>query len=227
MNDNERAQLEAGIRMSEYAAQTPSQFPANSKAAQLRATLTTGVSELNAHATAQASHRSSAREATTNKDAARKVLLKDIKNISRAAAAMALDLPSIADKFRMPHGNNNQDLLITARAFAADAVPLKDDFIDNGLAADFLTRLEADITAFEQALATHNQRLEAQTASTAAFKAKLKQIIKVMKQLDTLLSIQLEGDVEKLTAWRTASRIRKTRKSASPSTPAPETPPAQ
>src|ERR1051325_9329954 len=121
MNDIERAQLEAGIRMSEYGVQTPSQFPANSKAAQLLATLTTGVSELNAHATAQASHRSSAREATTNKDAARKALFKDIKNISPAAAAMALDQPSIADKFRMPHGNNNQELLITARAFAADA----------------------------------------------------------------------------------------------------------
>lgn len=226
MNDNERAKLEAGIRMNEYGAQTPSQFPANSKAEQLLATLTTDIAELNAHAAAQASHRSSAREATTAKNAARKALIKDLKLISLTAESMALDLPGIADKFRMPHGNNNQELLVTARAFAIDGVPEKDEFITNGLKPDFLTRLGANTTAFEQSLAAYNQSLEAQAASTAAFKAKLKQTLKVMKQLDTLLRNQLADDVEKLTAWTTASHIRRTpRKSSPPSTPTPGTPP--
>lgn len=227
MNDNERAKLEAAIRMGEYGAQTPSHFPANSKAEQLLTALTTDVGELNAHAAAQASHRSSAREATTTKNAARKASLNDLKKIVLTAESMALDVPGIADKFRMPHGNNNQELLVTTRAAAMDAVPLKDEFITNGLQPDFLPHLGASIAAFEQALAAYNQSFEAQAASTAAFKARLKHVVKLMKQLDTLLRNQLADDVEKLTAWTTASRIRKTRKSSPPSTPPPDTPPVK
>ena len=47
----------------------------------------------------------------------------------------------------------DQDLLTTARMFAADAVALKQEFTKRGLSVNFLEALNEDSTAFEQALA--------------------------------------------------------------------------
>ena len=57
-------------------------------------------------------------------------------------------------KFHMPRSAGDQALLNSARAFAADAVAFQAQFVSVGLDADFITHLNADITAFEAAVTT-------------------------------------------------------------------------
>lgn len=225
MNDRERFQLESVLRSGDYGAQNASLFSANSKAAQYLATLNTGISDLNALATAQSVHRRDAQEGSTIKDEARTTLSKALTEINHTARTMALETPGVADKFKLPHNLTDQNLLTIARAFIVEATPLEARFIGEGLDATFLADLQAAITAFEQAIAAHGQAIAAQTASTAAFKSKLKSVLNTRKQLDTLLSNLLKDDLEKLTAWKTASRVHKPRKSSPPSTSTPGTPP--
>lgn len=228
MNDKQRLGIESAIRANDFGAQNPALFPANSKGEQLLTSLRAGVAELKALATAQSVHHSNAQEASTIKDDARTRLSKAISVIARTARTMALETPGVADKFRTPRGTNDQNLLTTTRAFIVAATPLDAEFISYGLKTTFLADLQANITAFEQAIAAHAQAIAAQTASTAAFKNKLESALKIKKQLDTLLSNTLKDDVERLTAWKTASRISRTpRKSPPPSTPPPAAPPAQ
>jgi len=65
---------------------------------------------------------------------------------------MANEVPSLEEKFRVPRNNNDQELLNAARAFLADATPLKTQFIAHEMPADFLDDLQADIDAMQAAI---------------------------------------------------------------------------
>jgi hypothetical protein len=66
-----------------------------------------------------------------------------------ASAAPAFTTPGLDSKFRLPRTGNDQALLNAARAFAADAAPLKAEFLKLEMPSDFLERLNQLITDFE------------------------------------------------------------------------------
>ena len=73
----------------------------------------------------------------------------DLIGITNAAHSLVLlGTAGLAGKFLMPHNNGDQALLNAARAFAADAAAFQAQLVSVGLAADFITHLNADITAF-------------------------------------------------------------------------------
>lgn len=87
---------------------------------------------------------------------AREELYADLLTISRTARVMALDSANFTDKFQLPRSNrNDRTILETARAFAFQLTTFVSDFTAYGLPANFLTDLNDDIAAFEQA--TGNQ----------------------------------------------------------------------
>ncbi|HJQ24613.1 MAG TPA: hypothetical protein VKA60_11910 [Blastocatellia bacterium] len=127
-------------------------FPAGGRAAQLFAEIQAAVEELTSHTAAQTASQSTARAATATKAGSRAALHRHLEVINRTARGMSVTQPGIGEKFRMPLGSGDQVLLASARAFLTNATPLKQQFIDNELPADFLTQLAADIDEFEQAL---------------------------------------------------------------------------
>jgi hypothetical protein len=224
MNDLERNQLAALVRVHDLGAQHPTLFPAGKLTGELMAIIDSVVEQLQAHTTTQATSTSAARQGSASKNSARSALRDDLEMINLAAHAMALDDPSLIARFRIPHGNDHE-LLIAARVFAAAARPMKNEFIRFGMPEDFLEDLDADITAFEQATAARNQGVENQAASVAAIDTVLARGMKALKQLDLILRIVLKDDVGMRTAWMTASHVERVpHRRKKPSAPAP--PPA-
>lgn len=74
-------------------------------------------------------------EATARKEFALAELREDLWAVNRTARALAVDESAIGALFRMPHGNNEQNLP-AARAFLTDAAPLKHQFIAFGSPID-------------------------------------------------------------------------------------------
>jgi hypothetical protein len=108
--------------------------------------------------------------------------------ISDTARSMAIDNIGLDDKFRMPRGNNDQNLLNTARMFVADAPEYENDFLEYGLPDNFITALNSDINAFEISVTGQNDAREEQAESTAAIDTAIENGTKTVKRLDVIVT---------------------------------------
>ena len=226
MDDSERRRYGTFRRVREYGTTRNAEFPAATLAGRLFSNLNAVIEELDTLSATQASEHSATLESSAGKASARDELRSDLEPISRAARVMALTMPGFEDKFRMPRSVSDQALLATARAFAADALPLKAEFIQRGLPDTFLEDLAADIETFEQAINRKIQRHEARVAATAAIDDAVERGINLVRELDAIMRNKYAGDPSSLAAWISASHTeRRPRRSGSNPNP-PTQPPA-
>src|SRR2546423_14418974 len=150
MNNRDIRVLEMLIRVHRFGVIHAAAFPANSRGAELFLLVSSIITEMEAHATEQDSGKRAAKERTALKRAVHKRLRKKLEAISRTARAMARTTPGLDDKFHMPRNSGEQEYLAAARSFAADAEPLKDEFVRRGLNADFIEDLDAGIEEFRE-----------------------------------------------------------------------------
>jgi hypothetical protein len=189
----------------------------------LFALVSAAIADFNKHSSAQFSSASAARRGTSIKDAARTALRDDLERISRTARAMAFTVAGLDERFRLPRYLNDQQLLETARAFAADAVAFKDTFIRYAMPADFLEDLAADIADFEAASQSQNTGIEKQVTATAEVNTAREQGMNAVSQLDAVVRNKYHNDAANLAAWERARHIERATRSKK-STPAPAPP---
>lgn len=215
------------IRVREYGGQFTAAFPAGSYGAGLFAQLGAVVEELRAHALDQSKGRSSVRESSASKSAGRDELSRRMDAISRTARVIAFTTPGLENKFRMPRGVGDQALLTLARAFAADAEPLKAEFIKRGLPADFVQDLVEAADAFDAAINQKVQHRGKQVAATAAIDEMIGRGLRIVRELNALVRNILAHDPAALAAWESASHVeRPTRKGRARSNDSNDAPPA-
>ena len=145
MNSFDMRRYEMLVRVREFGNTQADVFPPSTIAGQAFAEIAATIQGLNTHAADHLSGRGSAREGVTSKAVAREALREDLDAIIRTARAMSLDTPGVEDRFRPPRGVGDLSLLNTARAFARDAAPLKEQFINYSMPDDFIEDLDRDI----------------------------------------------------------------------------------
>jgi hypothetical protein len=224
MNDIERRRLEMFIRVREFGSTQATQFPLTSFAGEQLAIVSNAINQLEMHASAQVSGKSTVRESTTSKAAARDELMQDLEAISRTARAMAITMPGLDDKFRVPHNQSNQAVLAVARATAVDALPLKSEFIKRGMPTDFLEDLQADIDEMEQAITRKVQGKESHVTATAAIDAEIERGMNAVRELDPVMRNTFAANAATLAAWMSASRVERSPR-RNPHAATPPTPP--
>lgn len=222
MNDMERRRYNMLVRVRDFGAENAGDFPASSVGGANFAVVGTVIGELEQSGAAQMS--GAAQQSTTQKAAARAGLREDLQAINRTANALALDNAGLDDKFRMPRGDNDQTLLAAARTFLAEAAPHKKDFTDYGLPADFLTELQADIEAFEQAATDKSTATGARVEATAAIDAAIQTGMTAVKKLDAVVSNKYRDDAGKLAAWTSVSHVERAPRADLPSATPPVNP---
>jgi hypothetical protein len=148
--------------------------------------------------------------AVLGKVACRFHLHDDMIGIVNAAHLLALlGTAGIAGKFLMPRNNGDQALLNSARAFAADAVAFQAQFVSVGLAATFITQINADITMFEGTLTTKGAAMGIQTGATGGLEGAAHQAAVALHVLKTIVPNTYKNDPAKLAEWATASHVEK------------------
>jgi hypothetical protein len=215
------------VRVRDFGVQYAASFPAGSRGHELFTELSPIVEEIEQLGTAQQSNSRGAREGTTNRGEARTDLREAMEAISETARSMALDTPGLEDKFRLPRGKiNDVDLINTARAFASDALPLKDQFIRHEMPADFLDKLNAYIEAFEQAIDTQQRSQRSRVSATTGLDDAVERGVNKVRQLDAVVRNKFRDEVQSLTEWETARHTTRAPAAPAPSTqpPAPSTP---
>jgi hypothetical protein len=205
MNDNENRRNQTFLRVQGFGSAHGRDFAEASTGLQLFGTLNSIITEVEGHAAAEVSGTGTSRQGTATRNEARAALREDLENITRTARIMAQDIPGLDDKFRLPRGNNDSQLLSAGRAYAVDAVPLKAQFLANEMPADFLEDLAADIEAMEQSMAEQSVGEARRIASGAALDDAIDRGIQVVRKLDAIVKNKYANNPAVLAEWTSAS----------------------
>jgi hypothetical protein len=223
MTDSENRKLETFVRIVDFGTAHASDFAPASLAKQLFTTLTGIVAELDGHASQHVSSRGAARQGTTTRAEARDALRELMEAIRRTARVMALDVPGLDDKFRVPPVDNDQLLLTSARAFLTDATPLAAQFIAHELPTNFLQNLADAIAALETAMSEQSSGVGNAVAARAAIEETVDQGMDMKRKLDAIVKNKYANNPAVLAEWASASHIERAPKHKA-TAPQPTTP---
>ena len=125
----------------------------------------------------------------------------------------------------MPRSGSYEVLLSTARAFATHGAEHQQVFVDHGRPATFVADLTDLTDAFDEASQRKHSGLQTQAGGTAGTDFVARRAVRVMRELDGILTPLLEANPPVLAAWKTASHIERDPVSApdpeEPATPVP------
>lgn len=210
MNDLERNYYNAFVRVRDFGAENAADFPVNSAGGNGFAAVGAAVDEMEQSGATQAS--GAGGQMTAQKGVVIAEVREDLRAINRTARALAVDDHSIGELFRMPYGNNEQTLLAAARAFLTNATPVKAQFIEYGLPDDFLEDLQADITAFEQAVSGKSAATGEKISATATIGNAVDKGLNALRRLRAIVPNRYRDNPAKLAAWTSTSHVERTAK---------------
>jgi len=190
MNTRDTRRYEMLVRVREFGAAHADSFPSSTPGGQAFATVAAAVDQLSQHASVQFEGRTSIREATTTKAAARAALQEDLDAIARTARVLAADTRGLDDKFPPPR-RKDVDLLTTGRTFLREAAPLAPQFIAHYLPEDFLTDLESDLREFEAAINEGHAGRDMHATAAAEVEAGMESALEAVRHLDVLVPNRL------------------------------------
>jgi hypothetical protein len=220
MNTFAARRYEMLVRVREFGVTHSTRFPSSTFGGECFAAIGQAVTALGTHVTAQQSGRNTTRESSSSKAVAREALRDDLDAIVRTARAIAIDVPGLDIKFRMPRGNGDAGLLAAARTFRHDAAPLAREFTKYRMPEDFLQDLDHDITVFEEATRDQDLGKDTNAAARAAIEDALDTGLEACRRLDAVVANELRDDPATLAVWDRVRRI-EARGGRSRATPAP------
>jgi hypothetical protein len=222
MNDKEIRNYHRFGRVEGFGQGHAAAFAPGSLGAQTFAMVSAVIVEIDGLAAGEVSAHGDVHQGTDARAQARAALRDDLEAINRTARVMD-DVPGIKDKFRLPRGNNDRELINAARAFLADATPLKAQFIAHELPADFLEDLQADIDAMDSAMRHQATGVGDHVAASAALDDAFSRGNEAVRKLDPIVRNKFANDPAVLAAWTSASHVERAprRKASEPPTAQP------
>lgn len=140
-------------------------------------------------------------------------LEEELRDINSTATSIAEETenPSMMARFRMPHAESDSDLAASARAIAAAIreLSLNDEFEAHGHPEDTATDLEEMVAEFVGSEGDQGTALGNQAGATAVIPQVLRKGRSAMKTLNAIFRRVYKGNIEVLTAWKTASHIQR------------------
>ncbi len=226
MNDRQRRRHARGARMRDFSETVKSSFPADSKgaasAARIRE-LVDRAAELDASRALNARAR---REGAGGKSDASAALRTLLVQISRTARAIALEDPAFRDRFLPPKDSRNmQAVVTTARSVQVEAEPVKARFVEYGMAADFLTTLDALITDYESHAVRRNTGANQSAVDNAAIDSTLDELDAEVARYVAIVQNKFAADAAILAGLRAASRLERAPRRTNNAAPPPPTNP--
>jgi hypothetical protein len=134
----------------------------------------------------------------------------DLLAISTAAHSLVLlGTAGLDGLFHMPRHDGDQELLNTARAFAADAAPFQTQFVSLNLAATFIADLLQDIADFETAIKGKGKGKGKKAGATTGIAKTIHDAGIALHVLNTIVPNTCKNDPQKLAEWVVASHVEK------------------
>jgi hypothetical protein len=203
--------IKRGAAMLESAAQFEISHPLpvpNARAAMLFGEIREAAMEIRTMAANQQTHRSW----FLSGSAERRIVAESMRRLMRQIARVAkylkpAEYPTVREKLQVPRSNGYVPLQIRADLFLETIGPIKAAFLERGMPADFDVRLQGLMTQFAAATKRKSTGLSGQVGNTAGMRARLREAVRAVRELDVIMSLLLEDDPATYAAWRSASHI--------------------
>ena len=206
MNNGDARNYEMMVRVEHFGERHAVDFPATSLGGKAFAELAAVIREVEHQFAVQTTSSGSGRSGTVTRATARTALRETLSAINITGRAVAIDSPGLEEKFRMPH-SGDQALLTAARGFLEAAAPLKDQFIQHEMDANFLEDLTREIDALQAAVAGQHSDAETRVRATASLDALIDRGMKAVLRLDAIVRNKFRDDPATLSAWASARHV--------------------
>src|ERR1041385_3101234 len=223
MQTSHQRRREMFLRLKEFAA-THTDIDAVTAWPPLVIRINTICSDLDGHAAAEAAHDGAALQGTDIRGSARSALREAVERIVRTARGIAEKHPGFNAQFRMPLGNNDQDLIDAALGMVTAATPadVKALFISYGMPADFIEDLQEDIAEFQAAITDQSGKVGDRKSSGVMIDKTVDEGMSIKRQMDPIVRNFYHDRPDVLAEWETASHVErggKRRKAVTPEEP--------
>ena len=179
----------------------PQYFPQGSASAELIRQIEAASQKLAEELLSQRSR--SMKSATRERTKARQTLRNQILALTRTARVLQME------EFWMPRDNSDRAMIQFGKLFAANAVPLRQGFVDANMPPDFIEQMNGAAETLEKAVKESSFcRGTSRGVSTAVDRTR-KEANTAVKRLDALMRNLLQTDPAALDIWASASRIEK------------------
>ena len=219
MNDRERRRMEAFERVKQFSLDNGTDFPNGSIQKINMTKIITELGLLDIYETQQVSGGGDASQAYEVKDTARENMREQMQDISSTAKVMEYEIDGIADKFRMPYNQTDQNMNATAKSWVDEANPYETNFIAYGLQADFLTLLNDAQAAFDASMTAPTTAIDQRVAATALIAESIRRGMIALRICDGVMRNNYFDQPGKLAAWISASHVERDPKPSPPPTP--------
>lgn len=148
-------------------------------------------------------------QAVEQKSVLRAAMRRKMTDMARTARALNFTDPGFRRLFRVPDNDNDQMLASTARVFVEEGNAHLADFERLGLMRSEIDALDADITAFENAI---NAEAEANTetvGATAGLDDQIEGGMQAETVLDAIMRNVYRNNPVKLAEWMSARHVRR------------------
>ncbi|MFN0123096.1 MAG: hypothetical protein ACKV2V_21560 [Blastocatellia bacterium] len=206
MKREHRRRLDTFRRVRDFGIAQQNDFPANSRAHRLFASLTSVVQDMDSCDSLRSAENSNARQGTIGKDAARTNLLTALEHIFRAARILQQSMPGTLARFAVNRKLSDGELLSRARAIVSLAEPLTEEFVQCELPPDFLTTLRARMTAMENSLAHRDESLSGRMDAVSTIDQLVAQGRKDLAMLEDLVHNKYQDNDDVMRKWKIATR---------------------
>jgi hypothetical protein len=207
MKIHDTRRYEMLVRVSEFGAAHADLCPADSLGGQMFAAVKNATDTLAEYAAAEISSRGAVYEKVRARDAARVRLLTVLEAIRRTARALAMDMPGVDGKFRLPSTQGARTLVVAARACAKDAHALSAPLLAHGLPATFLDDIDGAVLAFETAVRDHTASRSGLVAARAGIESAIQAGMTAVQRLDGIVPNRLRDDSATFAVWQQARHV--------------------
>ncbi len=218
MNTNMIRQYQALVRVKKFGETYGHLFPKSSVGGKAFAAVAAAVTELSDHSVTKMS---TDRAALSTRVSAREALRNELEAIARTARQVALSTEGLDDKFQLPDGPNNEELITAGRLFGRDVAAFKAEFIAHALPQTFVADLSRAVDRFVEAMDQRDSEREGNTAARAGIEAVLSTGFADVRTLDVIVANTFKDDPVTMKVWRQDRRVRYRNRVAKAGAPVP------
>ena len=145
---------------------------------------------------------------TRRREVRRRIHNELIRHLVTVAAVADQELPGLADQYRFPRGNENNETFGTvARTMLDQGTAHRELLVKHGLSERLLDDLDAAVKEFEASVAASNEGLRGHVGARAELRAVSSEIMLLVGMLDGLNRYRFSGNAELLAAWESARKV--------------------
>jgi hypothetical protein len=183
-------------------------IPSNARAAVLFAEVREAFLEIQAMGGTQDSSRSQFLSGSDQRQQVANAIRLLMRQIARVAKVLKRsEYPGAREKLQVPRSNGYSALLTRASLYLETLPSIKSAFIERGMPADFDVRLRALIDDLKEATKRKQIALANQVGSTAGMRARLREAVQAVRELDVIMSLLLVDDPAMYAGWKSTSHI--------------------